>query len=144
MSDSISRQTVLTLFEERFLELQTAKRLPENKVQEYEQSGVNWCINTVRDVPSVENKGEWIAYDHGMGLVYLKCPFCGTTIDKRHVEHNFCGKCGAKLSGEKSGFDMKGRSCTTCKNSDDEFSGECYECIKNIQNHYEPKENEDQ
>lgn len=52
-----------------------------------------------------ENKGEWIAYDHGMGLVYLKCPFCGMTIDKRHVEHNFCGKCGAKLSGEKSGFE---------------------------------------
>ena len=50
-------------------------------------------------------KGEWIAYDHGMGLVYLKCPFCGTTIDKRRVEHNFCGKCGAKLSGEKSGFE---------------------------------------
>ena len=54
---------------------------------------------------SAENKGEWIAYDHGMGLVYLKCPFCGTTIDKRHVEHNFCGRCGAKLSGEKSGFE---------------------------------------
>jgi hypothetical protein len=52
-----------------------------------------------------ENKGEWIAYDHGMGLVYLKCPFCGMTIDKRYVEHNFCGKCGAKLSGEKSGFE---------------------------------------
>lgn len=50
-------------------------------------------------------KGEWIAYDHGMGLVYLKCPFCESTIDKRYVEHNFCGKCGAELSGEKSGFE---------------------------------------
>ena len=29
------------------------------------------------------------------------------------------------------------KSCNTCKNSDDEFSGECYECVKNIQNHYE-------
>ena len=29
------------------------------------------------------------------------------------------------------------KSCSTCKNSDDEFSGECYECVKNIQNHYE-------
>lgn len=58
MGDLISRQAVLTLFEERFLELQIAKRLPENKVQEYEQSGVNWCINTVRDIPSVENKAE--------------------------------------------------------------------------------------
>jgi hypothetical protein len=33
--------------------------------------------------------------------------------------------------------------CNTCKNNDDELSGECYECIKNIQNHYKPKENEE-
>lgn len=76
-------------------------------------NGVNSDILDVDDIEAIreaisalsENKGEWIAYDHGMGLVYLKCPFCGTTIDKRHVEHNFCGKCGAKLSGEKSGFE---------------------------------------
>lgn len=36
--------------------------------------------------------------------------------------------------------DMSGKSCSTCKNSDDEFSGECYECIKGIFNHYESKE----
>jgi len=30
--------------------------------------------------------------------------------------------------------------CNTCKNNDDELSGECYECVKNIQNHYEPEE----
>lgn len=47
-----------------------------------------------------ENKGEWIVYDHGMGLVYLKCPFCGATNNKRFVEHNFCGKCGADMRGE--------------------------------------------
>jgi len=62
------------------------------------------CIELLSAVPEREKK-EWIAYDHGMGLVYLKCPFCGATIDKRYVEHNFCGKCGAKLSGEKSGFE---------------------------------------
>lgn len=59
------------------------------------------CIE-VLSAPERE-EGEWMAYDLGMGLVYLKCPFCGVTIDKRHVEHNFCGKCGAKLSGEKPG-----------------------------------------
>ena len=37
----------------------------------------------------------------------------------------------------------KGKSCSTCKNSDDEFSGECYECIKGISDHYEPQESED-
>lgn len=35
--------------------------------------------------------------------------------------------------------DMRGKSCNTCKNSDDEFSGECYECLKGIFDHYEPE-----
>lgn len=38
--------------------------------------------------------------------------------------------------------DMRDKSCSTCKNNDDGFSGECYECVKNIQNHYEPQESE--
>ena len=33
--------------------------------------------------------------------------------------------------------------CNTCRNNDDGLSGECYECVKNIQNHYEP-ESEDE
>lgn len=44
--------------------------------------------------------------------------------------------------------DMQGKSCSTCKcytckNNDDELSGECYECIKGIFDHYEPYESED-
>lgn len=35
--------------------------------------------------------------------------------------------------------DMKIR-CNTCKNNDDELSGECYECVKGIFDHYEPEE----
>ncbi len=31
--------------------------------------------------------------------------------------------------------------CNTCKNNDDELSGECYECVKGIFDHYEPEEN---
>lgn len=97
MSDSISRQAVLALFEERSLELQIAKQLPENKVQEYVQSGVNWCINTVKDMPSVENKGEWIfddeCHEHG------HCSKCG--YDKVDLVdgkiHNFCPDCGADM-----------------------------------------------
>ena len=33
--------------------------------------------------------------------------------------------------------DMRVKSCSTCKNNDDEFSGECYECLKGIFDHYE-------
>lgn len=69
---------------------------------EQHKQALDMAISALSEEP---NKGEWIAYDHGMGLVYLKCPFCGVFIDKRYVEHNFCGKCGAKLSGEKSGFE---------------------------------------
>lgn len=39
--------------------------------------------------------------------------------------------------------DMRGKSCNTCKNNDDELSGECYECIKGIFDHYEPQESEE-
>ena len=91
MSDLISREWLQTAIHNFFNGLNHTPT--EEDIQRY-----------IKVAPSVENKGEWIAYDHGMGLVYLKCPFCGATIDKRHVEHNFCGKCGAKLSGEKSGF----------------------------------------
>jgi hypothetical protein len=30
--------------------------------------------------------------------------------------------------------------CNTCVNSDDELSGECYECVKGIFDHYESRE----
>lgn len=86
-----------------------------------------------------ENKGEWI-YDKGINN--WRCSRCGQTppptgyvgkADFMATYFKFCPDCGA---------DMRGKSCNTCKNNDDEFSGECYECVKNIQNHYEPKESE--
>ncbi len=33
--------------------------------------------------------------------------------------------------------------CNICKNNDDELSGECYECLKGIFDHYEPQESQD-
>lgn len=32
------------------------------------------------------------------------------------------------------------KSCSTCKNNDDELSGECYECLKGIFDHYESED----
>lgn len=50
----------------------------------------------------------------------------------------------------KKGEESKGEKirCNTCKNNDDELSGECYECVKGIFDHYEEEnktevENED-
>ena len=45
-------------------------------------------------------KGEWIEFDHGMGLVFLKCPFCGEFQNKAD-NHNFCPNCGARMDGEQ-------------------------------------------
>lgn len=39
--------------------------------------------------------------------------------------------------------DNKQSRCNTCQNNTDELSGECYECVKGIEDWYEPlKENE--
>lgn len=67
------------------------------------------------------------------------------------VEHfEICGVVGDK--GKKKVLDNKlimrepkeeKIRCNTCKNNDDgECSGECYECIKGIFDHYEPKRSE--
>ncbi len=44
--DCISRAEAIRLFEQRFIELQKAH-------QQDKQLGVNWCINTIKDMPSV-------------------------------------------------------------------------------------------
>jgi hypothetical protein len=48
----------------------------------------------------------------------------------------------ATLPSVESNADMREpkKSCTTCVNNDDELSGECYECVKGIFDHYEPRE----
>ncbi len=39
-------------------------------------------------------------------------------------------------------LDNIGKSCSTCKNNDDELSGECYECLKGMFDHYEAEGSE--
>jgi hypothetical protein len=51
--DAVSRQAVLKKFENRFIELQKAH-------QKEKQLGVNWCINTLNDMPPVTPTW-WIA-----------------------------------------------------------------------------------
>lgn len=46
-TDAISRQAVLKVYEDRFIELQKA-HLKDT------QLGINWCINTLKDMPSVK------------------------------------------------------------------------------------------
>ena len=93
---------------------------PEREKGEWEQTRYR----------SVDQTGE--TYDDGIGF---RCSNCANAFKVTSlVRYNFCPNCGA---------DMRGKSCNTCKNSNDDFSGECYECVKNIQNHYEPQESEE-
>lgn len=51
--DYISRKQAIRLFEQRFIELQKVH-------QQDMQLGVNWCINTIKDMPSVTPTQNWI------------------------------------------------------------------------------------
>lgn len=54
--DAVSRTNLLKQFEDRFIELQKAHLKDA-------QLGVNWCINTLKDMPAVtpvHKKGRWI------------------------------------------------------------------------------------
>ncbi len=51
--DAISRAYAIKLLEDRFLELQKIKKIPGNEKQEDVQLGINWCINTIREMDGV-------------------------------------------------------------------------------------------
>ena len=52
--DAISRANLLEAYEDRFIELQKAHRADT-------QSGVNWCINTLKNMPPVVPTPKWIS-----------------------------------------------------------------------------------
>lgn len=74
-------------------------------------------------------KGYWI-YLNGVWPYRWECNQCNS-LSK--LNFNFCPDCGADMREPK----REKIRCNTCKNNDDEFSGECYECIKGIFDHYE-------
>ena len=80
-------------------------------------------------------KGEWIRHPtrHEDFDTWV-CNKCGEEVFGHENITNFCPNCGADMRGKR-----RGKSCNTCKNNDDEFSGECYECLKGIFDHYEPE-----
>ena len=51
--DCVERERLLKIYEDRFLELQKLKHLKENKGAEDRQLGVNYCINILREMPTV-------------------------------------------------------------------------------------------
>ena len=64
----------------------------------------NWCINTIRDLPSAQPErktGKWIEHNphkFGLGIVF-ECSECGEEIECE--EYNYCPNCGADMREEK-------------------------------------------
>lgn len=80
---------------------------------------------------TLRTKGEQRAYLDGFEM-------CAECIEK-YLSAEGKQKLECLLSAVRNAVEIEDISCNTCKNNDDELSGECYECVKNIQNHYEPK-----
>jgi hypothetical protein len=121
--DAVSRQELLKIYEDRFLELQKLKHLKDNKGAEDRQMGVNYCINILKELPPVtpiRPKGHWIARKKvGFGewkdvtvLVNLKgcvtdsceCSECGewlTGSDEYECSARYCPNCGAEMESEE-------------------------------------------
>ena len=96
MSDLISRQTAIDAFE-RFIHELGIKDEPYN----YGEMALS-----VQNVPSVENKGEWIAQDIHNCCTEFKCSKCGYTHVFTHLygkptaDYSYCPNCGADMRGE--------------------------------------------
>jgi hypothetical protein len=58
--DAVSRADLLKIYEDGFVELQKIKHLKDNKGANDRQLGVNWCINTLKDMPPVKPTQRWI------------------------------------------------------------------------------------
>jgi hypothetical protein len=51
--DAVSRKKLLKIYEDRFTELQKLKHLKDNKGAEDRQMGINYCINILKELPTV-------------------------------------------------------------------------------------------
>jgi hypothetical protein len=107
--DSVNRADLLKQFEDRFIELQKLKHIKENKSLENEQLGINWCINTLKDMPpatSIRKKGKWIGDN-----AYPICPKCNCNIIEEYIScldyaemykpMKYCPNCGAEMTEDE-------------------------------------------
>ena len=109
MSDLISRQAAIEAIEEYSDRLQMVN-LKENPGVPYKVHALNWCINTIRELPTIEHKkGKWIKMSDADG-VYWCCSECGEELPRVNKfdprfdlfprlksidKTNFCPNCGA-------------------------------------------------
>lgn len=102
--DAISRADLIEKYEERFIELQKAHQMDK-------QLGINWCINTLKEMPPVtptRKKGKWEKYGiPRAGEQHYQCTNCKNYVNfgmwgsyyKR--DFKYCPHCGAEMDGER-------------------------------------------
>lgn len=96
MSDLISRQAVNTLIDE------LARAISDERCFMSTGRSTGEIMSDILNLPSVENKGEWIADIDKWGDVVTTvngytCSKCGTFNSDKD---NFCPNCGADMRGE--------------------------------------------
>lgn len=106
MDDTISRQAAIDAIEEYSDRLQMVN-WKENSGVPYKVHALNWCVNTIRELPSAEperKKGKWIATQEWGGRNY-SCSCCKFSfiVDTCMLEPmwNFCPNCGAEIEGRR-------------------------------------------
>lgn len=90
--DLISRQAVLELTEH--LEADFANSFDPHTLAE--------IYRRVKELPSVENKGEWIIDKEQLGYWISTCSVCGHIFHGNEVliyKPKFCSNCGARMKG---------------------------------------------
>lgn len=86
MSDLISRQAAIDA-------LDRAEALTR-------AFGYHNVIDTIRELPSAEQKGEWIGKPIG-GFATVRCSQCKEVYRENTGRWNFCPNCGADMRGDK-------------------------------------------
>lgn len=89
MSDYISRQDAVCAIEEYEDRLQMVN-WEENPNVPYKVHALNWAVNTIREMPSVEperKKGKWIMNDNST----YSCSVCHSWIpEEQHYYARYC------------------------------------------------------
>ena len=97
MNDLISRQVAIGAIEEYGDRLQMVN-WNENPGVPYKVHALNWCVNTIRDLPTAVaevKRGRW--NENG------NCSNCGKYYGGLFImkpSWNYCPNCGAKMQGE--------------------------------------------
>ena len=94
----IKKEDATKALSDHFMYLQRLKHDEGNGCKKYEQAGINWCLNTLNELPTYSfpdrEKGTW------------KCTgadeyFCSVCHEESADDSDFCPNCGADMKGDK-------------------------------------------